>query len=282
MARPAAVPEEPFGDALRRVIASHDIAILLLPVVGFVGVTLLPWELREQLAFSYTEPELLAAFAAHFVHTDAGHLFQNLAAYVLVVSTTYLLSALAGRRQLFYTVFVVVFLLFPFVLSGLNLAVPREALSMGASGLMLAFLGYLPVALAEYVCHRFCVGDDARRDIAGGLFFVGLLAVIPLVVAAVRLDLSAVLIVATLLAVVGYGVSLWRSGIDRSTVRGPPPGFVEFGVFSIVILLVGLITAFPTDPLSDAGLVNTYTHFLGYTLGFLSSYLAVLSFLTPE
>ena len=273
---------EPFGDALRRSVRPLDVAILLLPAVVLVGVGVLPWELQEQMAFSYTEPTLLTAFTAHFVHANSVHLFQNLAAYLLVVPTVYVLSTLAGRRQLFYIVFVVVLFVFPFVLSGLNLAVPREALSVGSSGLALAFVGYLPVAFAEYVRQRFDVRDTTRRDIAGGLFFIGLLAVIPLAAAAVRPRLSGVLILVALLAVAGYGVSLRRSGVDRSTLRGPPPGYVEFAAWSIVILLVGLITAFPAGPLSDAGLVNIYTHFLGYTLGFLSSYLAVLSFLTPE
>ena len=273
---------EPFGDAVRRSVRPLDVVVLLLPAVILLGVGGLPWELREQLAFAYAEPTLLTAFTAHFVHADSIHLLQNLAAYLLVAPTVYVLSTLAGRRQLFYIVFVVVFAVFPFVLSGLNLAVPREALSVGSSGLALAFVGYLPVAFAEYVRRRFGVIEAARRDIAAGLFFVGLLAVIPLAVAAVRPNLAGVLFVVALLAIVSYGVSLRRLGIDRSTLRGPPPGFVEFGVWSIVILLVGLITAFPAGPLSDSGLVNIYTHFLGYTLGFLSSYLAVLSFLTPE
>jgi len=43
-----------------------------------------------------------------------------------------------------------------------------------------------------------------------------------------------------------------------------------------------MIRRIATDPFSEAGLVNTYTHFLGYALGFLSSYLAVLLFLDAE
>ena len=188
--------DEPFVDAVRRGVRPLDVAILLLPAVMLLGVGLLPWELRKQLAFSYTEPTLLTAFTAHFVHADSIHLFRNVAGYLLVVPTVYVLSILADRRQLFYIVFVVVLV--------------------------------------------------------------------------------------ALLAVVGYGVSLRRLGIDRSTLRGPPAGYVEFGAWSVAILLIGLITAFPAGPLSDAGLVNIYTHFLGYTLGFLSSYLAVLLFLKPE
>ena len=281
-ARSETVTDEPFGAALRRSVRPLDVACVLLPAAVFVGLWLLPWELREQLAFSYTEPDLLTAFAANFVHAGGEHLFRNLATYLLVVPTVYALSALAGRRQLFYTVFVVVFVSFPFVLSGLNLAVPREALSLGASGLALSFVGYLPVAFAEYVRRRFDVVDAARRDVAGGLFFLGLIVVIPLGAAAVRPHLAGALIGVAALAVVAYGVSLRRFGIDSSTLRGPPPGFVELGVWSMVVFLVALIAAFPPNPLSESGLVNTYTHFLGYTLGFLSSYVAVLLFFDAE
>jgi membrane associated rhomboid family serine protease len=268
--------EEPFADAVRRVVRPLDIVALLFPAALFLGVGILPAILREQLAFSYTDPDVLTALTAHFVHADSAHLFRNLTAYLIIVPTAYLTSVLAGRRRLFYTVFVVVFAVFPFVLSGLNLVVPREALSLGASGLTLAFVGYLPVAIAEYVRSQFGVVSVVRRNIAAGLFFVGLIIVIPLAAATVQPRLTIVLVSVVLLAIIGYGVALQRSGIDRSTLRGPPPGFLELGVWSIAILVAVLIAAFPTDPLSDAGLVNTYTHFLGYSLGFLSSYLVVL------
>ena len=272
----AAPGEESFADAVRRVVQPVDIVVLLFPAALFLGVGLLSADLRQQLAFSYNDPSVLTALTANFAHADAVHLLRNLTAYFVVVPTVYLLSALAGRKQLFYTVFVVVFAVFPFVLSGLNLILPREALSLGASGLTLAFVGYLPVALAEYARRRFAVVSIARRSIAAGLFFVGLVVVIPLAVAAVQPGIAAVLTVVAFLAVIGYGATLRRSGVDGSVLRGPPPGFLELGIWSIVVLIAGLITAFPADPLSDSGLVNVYTHFLGYALGFLSSYFVVL------
>lgn len=274
--------EESFADAVRRVVQPVDIVALLFPAALFLGVGLLPSELRQQLAFSYNDPDVLTALTANFAHADAVHLLRNLTAYLVIVPTVYLLSVLAGRKQLFYTVFVVVFGVFPFVLSGLNLILPREALSLGASGLTLAFVGYLPVALAEYARRRFNVVSIARRSIAAGLFFVGLVVVIPLAVAAVQPGIAAVLTVVAFLAVIGYGVTLRRSGVDGSVLRGPPPGFLELGIWSIVVLIAGLITAFPADPLSDSGLVNMYTHFLGYALGFLSSYLVVLLLFDAE
>jgi len=268
--------KESFSDAVRRVVRPRDVIPILFPAALFLGVGVLPPAMREQLAFSTADPDVLTALTSNFAHADSTHLFRNLTAYLFVVPTAYLLSVLADRRQLFYTVFVVVFTVFPVVLSGLNLAVPRNALSLGASGLTLAFVGYLPVALAEYVRRRFDVVNVVRRILAGGVFFLGLVIVIPLVAAAVQRALAVALTVVALLAVVVYGVGLRRSGIDRSTLRGPPPGFLELSIWSTAILVAALVAAFPTDPLSEAGVVNTYTHFLGYALGFLSSYLAVL------
>ena len=268
--------DESFADAVRRTVRPRDIVALLFPAAVFLGVGLFPPTMREQLAFSTADPDVLTALTSNFAHANSTHLLRNLAAYLFVVPTVYLLSVLADRRQLFYIFFIVVFTTFPFVLSGLNLIVPRNALSLGASGLTLAFVGYLPVALAEYVRRRFDVIKIVRRIFAGGAFFLGLAIVIPLAAAAVQPNLTVALTVVALLAVVGYGVGLRRSGVDRSTLRGSPPGFLELGVWSTGIFVAALITAFPTDPLSEAGLVNTYTHFLGYTLGFLSSYLAVL------
>jgi len=177
--------EESFADAVRRAVRPHDIVAILFPAAVLLGIGLLPPAMREQLAFSTADPDVLTALTSNFAHADSTHLLRNLTAYLLVVPTAYLLSALADRRPLFYTVFIVVFAAFPFVLSGLNLVVPRDALSLGASGLTLAFVGYLPVALAEYVRHRFDVINIVRRILAGGVFFLGLVIVIPLAVAAV-------------------------------------------------------------------------------------------------
>jgi len=267
---------ESFADAVRRAVRTRDIVAILFPAAVLLGIGLLPPATREQLAFSVANPDVLTALTSNFTHANSTHLLRNLTGYLLVILTAYLLSALADRRQLFYTVFVVVFAAFPFILSGLNLAVPRSALSLGASGLTLAFVGYLPVALAEYVRHRFNVVEVVRRILAGGVFFIGLIIVIPLVAAAVQPALTVALTIVALLAVAGYAVGLRQSGVDRSTLRGPSPGFVELGVWSIAIFVATLITAFPADPLSEAGVVNTYTHFIGYALGFLSSYLSVL------
>lgn len=269
---------ESFAGALRQGVRLPDVVILLFPAAVFLGVGIFPPGVRQQLAFSYGDPDVLTAFTSHFAHADGAHLLRNPVGYLIVVPTVYLLSALAGRRQLFYTVFVVILAAFPFVLSGLNLVVPREALSLGGSGLTLGFVGYIPVAVAAYVRHWFGGDDAVRRDIAGGLFFLGLIVIIPLVVAAFRPVLAIVLTVVSLLAAVRYGLTLRDSGIDHGTLRRSPPGFAEFGVWSGFVLIAALITGFAADPLTDAGLVNMYTHFLGYALGFLSSYLVVLLF----
>ena len=151
--------KESFSDAIRRVVRPRDIIAILFPAALFLGVGVLPPAMREQLAFSTADPDVLTALTSNFAHADSTHLFRNLTAYLFVVPTAYLLSVLADRRQLFYTVFVVVFTVFPIVLSGLNLAVPRNALSLGASGLTLVFVGYLPVALAESLPDGLTVGE---------------------------------------------------------------------------------------------------------------------------
>ncbi|OYR85801.1 hypothetical protein DJ84_01645, partial [Halorubrum ezzemoulense] len=109
--------EESFADAVQRVVRRVDIILLLFPAAVLLVIGLFPSEIRRQLAFSYADPSVLAAFTSNFTHANSVHLLRNLTAYLVVVPTAYLLSVLADRRQLFYTVFVVVFVTFPFVLS---------------------------------------------------------------------------------------------------------------------------------------------------------------------
>ena len=261
---------EAFATALRRVIRPLDLlAVLSVPAL-LVAVSTLPPDRAAAFAFAYADPTPLTAVTANFVHAGPAHLAWNLASYTLAAGTVYGLAALADRRGLFYTAFGAILLAFPLVLSVSNLAVPREGVFVGASGLAMAFVGVLPVAFGGYLRRRF--GVAAASEVAGLLFLVGLtltaLFALP--------DGGDLLAAVAALGALGYAVSLSRNGLAPGTFAAPRAGFLEFGLWSVGLFVALLVSAFPADPAADGAIVNTYVHFLGYALGFLSSYLTVL------
>ena len=259
----------------RRARPSDALVILSIPVLSTL-VYLLPRGLRESLVFDYSDPSLFTAFVSTFVHFDAGHLLANLGMYALVVSVAFALSALSGHRRRFYTVFVTVLLVFPFVLSYLNLAVARPAFAFGTSGVVMAFAGYLPFTLAAYLDDNFGVGP--ADQIAPLLFLVGLGVVSALSLGAGVADGELALLVtggtmvAITLCVVWYALAAFERRslgvrLRRATRRS---GDFELAVVALVLCFGVLVVAFPVDATRDDGVVNLYVHLLGYALGFVS------------
>lgn len=259
--------DESFGTAVVRLSRPIDaVAVASVPVVLAVAYLLHP-NPGPGLVFTYTEPTVRTAVTANFVHVGPEHLLSNLVSYTLAIATVYVLSALAEQRHVFYTTFVAILVAFPLVLSVLNLAVPREGAFAGASGLVMAVSGLLPVSLGGYLDRRF--GFETSSEVAGFLFLVGLAITALLAVP----DGFGWIAVPAVVGALGYAVSMGRTDTGIARLRTAPSGFLEFAVWSVGLFVFLLVAAFPAGGVVDGTIVNTYTHFLGYALGFLGSYL---------
>lgn len=256
----------------------RDVAALVLVPLVLLGVFLLPEPLRRGFVFEYGDPTLLTAYVAPFVHLSGSHLLVNLVGYALVLPTVYALSVLSDTRGRFWIVFVTFVAVFPPLLSALNLAIPRPSYAVGFSGVVLAFVGYLPIAIAEYLEVHFDVGP--REMVAPTTFFLGLALIAVLSVqsvvpanATVLLG-TAGLVVATLLSALLFWIAALDEGRFRPAARATArlPGYLELAT-AAGILFVGIqFVAFPGDPTLAGGVVNLYVHLLGYALGFISVY----------
>jgi len=258
--------DEPFRRRLRHSARAVDLLALLAVPVVLVAVARLAAGTPLSFAFSYADPTLRTAFESHFVRAGTEHLAFNLATCALVVPTAYLPSVLAGNRDRFYVAFVSFLVAFPVVLSLLNLAAPREGLSLGFSGVNMVFVDYLPVALARYL--RVTLGVTAERDLASGLFFAGL-ALVAILSARTRLT-YAVAAVAAVAHLRAAGL-----GVPGSWDWLGPAGYADPAIVGTTLLAGGLLGGFPAELAVDGAVINVYVHFVGFALGFLSTYLTV-------
>lgn len=259
-----------------------DIVVLLSVPVLLVGVFALPAAVRQSLVFEYTDPTPVTAFAASFVHLGVGHLAVNVLGYLLVVPVAYLLSVASGHRTRFFVAFVTFVLAFPVLLSYLNLAVFRPTAGAGFSGVVMAFVGYLPLALADYLDERADIGPS--ETVAPVLFFLGIALVAGLSVQSVEQQRATVLlgtgglVLTSILSALLY----WLSAPDRATdvfrkIRATTgrAGSGELLAFTGVLFVSFLFVAFPPEVVDGTTVVNVYVHLLGYALGFISTYATV-------
>ena len=266
--------------ALYKQLRLFDVVLVLtLPLFIGLGYSL-PLSVRESLVFNYTNPTPLAAFASAFIHFEIGHLTTNIGLYVLVVPILYILSALSGRQQQFRVFVFTALLVFPPVLSYLNLSIVRPSVTFGASGVIMAFVGYLPLALSEYLDTNFDIGPVSV--FAPALFFASLGPISVLSLQSVLLQNPTVLlgtaglVLATVLSTALYVLIVYEQTDDARTklrFAMQATGHIDLIVLTVLLLSFALIIAFPANPQVDNGVLNLYEHFLGYALGFMTPYI---------
>jgi len=275
--------------ALYKQLRLFDV-VLVLAFPLFIGLGYsLPLGARESLVFNYTNPTPLAAFAATFIHFETGHLTTNVGLYVLVVPILYILSALSGRQQQFRVFVFTALLVFPPVLSYLNLAIARPSVTFGASGVIMAFVGYLPLALSEYLDANFDIGPVSV--FAPALFFASLGPISVLSLQSVLLQNLTVLlgaaglVLATMLSTALYVLIVYEQTDDARTklrFAMQATGYSDLIVLTVLLLFFALIIAFPANPQVDSGVLNLYEHFLGYALGFMTPYITRTQLSKPD
>lgn len=257
-----------FRSRLQKTVRLIDLlAILVVPGVLLL-LYALPTTTRESLVFTIHAPTLDSAYTTHFVHLSIRHLTGNLAIYVLVVPASYLLAVLGDCRRIFFIPYVAVLLSFPFVLSGLHLALGSSGRVVGFSGINMAFVGMVPLFQTVYLSR---LEGDVRLAHAPTLFFAGTAViafrVVPPGQAQWTLTLGAALV---MLAYIAY---TWR-GVTIDTIRDllSQSGRFELVVGSAAMFFIATFFGFPSDPKLSNRIVDVYTHFLGYSVGFVSAY----------
>lgn len=254
-----------FLAALRGVVRGRDcLALASVPAVA-VAVFALPAARRESLAFAYRDPTLLTAYTAHFVHFETAHLAANLLGYALVAGFGYGLAALSGYRRLFGVTATTFLVAFPPALSALNLAVPRDAVGYGLSGLNMAFAGLLALVLVGYAAR---LDDRIHVHHAPGLFFA---TVTVISVIALPTGYRAAVAAASALLAAGYVVSARRTWDRNVASRLSRAGWFDAWLLGTVALVGYQFVGFGTTAV-DGGVVNAYVHLLGFCLGFVVPY----------
>mgnify|MGYP005849325287 CR=1 FL=1 len=251
-------------------------ALAIVPAV-LVAVFALPDATRRSLAFSYADPTLVTAFTAHFVHLDAGHLAGNVAGYGLLAGVGYALAVLGRQRRFFFTALATFLLAFPFALSALNLAVPRNAIGFGFSGVNMALSGLLPLLLWTYARERFFPTASVRALPAVFFPLVGWIALLalPLSTSGVGLAGIATAIAGVLLGVLyatSTGVRLPRPIRGRIRTVASQSGYGDLFVVGVVLVVGYPVVGFPPDPTGEGSVVNLYVHLLGFCLAFIGPF----------
>lgn len=284
--------DESLWHALRRGFHPVDVLLVASVPVALLCIFTLSAATREALVFQYADPSIRTAFTAPFVHFDRAHLLFNLVGYTLVVPILYALSVDAADGWEFRIVFVALLVSSPVLLSYLNLTIVRSGVTFGFSGVLMAYYGYLPLVVANHAATRLALGRS--RTVAPLLFFLGLLLVtlqllravvanpvtvavdgVPASVTWVLAATLAEVLVLLVLVIVFYSVygsssrERVRERVQSAFDRG---GRADLAIVALLVFVAMPFVAFPVDPVAGQRVFNLYVHFVGYALGFISTY----------
>ena len=115
--------------------------------IGLFLFFFLPVEWREQFTLNLKYPTIVTMFLSNFGHTNYEHYKGNITSYIILL---FLLFNIETNRKRFYIVSILFFFILPFVISIASiLRPPYEQIqnSIGFSGIVSAYLGYLVVAV---------------------------------------------------------------------------------------------------------------------------------------
>ena len=262
-------------EVLRTRMQRVDLALLLTIPLLLVVVFSLADAIKLELTFAYQQPTVVTAFTAHFIHLDVAHLAANLLLYGVIASAVYALSLLSDRRTEFLAVVVTFLVVFPVVLSGLNLVIPRPRIGYGFSGIIMAFAGLLTVMIGEYVAVQF--GGGIHRNHSAVLFYL-VVAIITAVEVPFYPGSRAVLglsVVGGLLTLSSIMSSVRRAGALNWEVVCRP-GYAEITVWGLALVVMTPFIAVPSStPIRPGTVPNVYLHFLGFAFGYLVPFIGL-------
>jgi hypothetical protein len=272
---------------LRAGIRLVDLLVLLAVPAVLLAVFALPEATRRSLAFAYADPTVATAFSAHYVHLTVGHLAGNVAGYCLLAGVGYALAVLGGARRFFLTALATFLLAFPFVLSALNLAVPRDAIGFGFSGVNMALAGLLPLVLGAYARERFGFAESVRALPAVFFALVGWIALLALPLSTTGLGVAGLAtgVAGGLLALLyawSARLSVRASVRDLAHAVASNPEDGDLFVAGAVLVVGYPVVGFPADPTGAGSVVNLYVHFLGFCLAFIGPFALLASGAFPE
>lgn len=264
---------EEFITDLARESRVSDIVLLLVVPAFILGLYNLPLATKSVLALKYLNPTPVAAYTAHFIHLTPDHLAANLVGYLVLVPELYVLAVLADRRQEFLISFFTFLVAFPFAISALNIMIERPRIGYGFSGILMAFSGLLPILLLDYVGIH--LADGVAMEHSPALFLFGIVLVSVLAPPDTPL-ISTTMVIAGLMGIAYFRKLLANlSDPARLALRTihQRPGYAECGIVGLTLFFIFIFAAFPRNPVETGTIINVYTHFLGFGLGFLVSFL---------
>ncbi|MFO7925516.1 hypothetical protein [Natronomonas sp.] len=222
------------------------------------------------MAFEYANPTISTAYTAHFVHFTPSHLGSNLAVFLFASGAIVVLVGRVGDHWLLVGYLTTLAVVLPVALSFSNLAIPRNSVTYGFSGINMAIVGFLPVATTRYLERKLEHPLDTSLLLTSFFLSMSYVGVVAVPLSTVSVALAAASVVFGSIFAIQFGRSVSEALLSGDTRSNTFDATLLSGV---IVWIVLLSVGFPKIDATGDGVTNLYVHFMGYALGFTVSYL---------
>jgi len=257
-------------DKKHEILNYTNLFLLSFVPIVLVLIYLLPQGLQSGLILDTGSPFFFNFFTTAFVHQNLRHLLGNTVSYALVILPVFLMCALMRKKKRFYGILLVFVVLFPFVLSlgnyyAFEFYIGESTSTMGFSGVVSALLGLMSLVIVSFSREEL----DLDLGYVDALWFL-MFASLVLALVYDPVSRATALVLAFLLL---FSWNIWRK-IDTVSLKEAwkMKGRFELVLLAVIFFVALSFSMFPGNLVSGGGFVNILSHYIGFCLGFLSSY----------
>jgi len=226
---------------------------------------LLPQEIKQGLALDVSRFSPQSIFLSHYVHEEFPHFSQNVLGYYIGMFLVYGFYFLRRGRGILRTLFPL-FVILPFVSSFLHLAGLPTSRSLGYSAIVAAIYGALPVVFFGFTEFRYKLKLNRTWSL-WSLFFISMLLIAMVyghlyITLMVGVATAFFLLMALRFAAKNNDIMKFIHTLcirDRALL-----------VFGLSFSILSAAVFFPANIVSENGVVNIFSHYVGYVFGFVT------------
>jgi hypothetical protein len=248
--------------------------VVVVPVVLSL-LFLLPDSTKDQLILHKDSPQALTLYTSNFIHLDAAHLFGNVIFYIVLVIPVYILNLRAEQIRKFYLMMLLFFTLLPVLILVLDLRLLPTGTSLGFSGIVAAFLGFLPYSAFSY----FKKSEGWKTGISTFLFIVLFFSFGFILLTYFEFTLYNFIL---LTIVWGLSFGFFILAIRNAAIKESLSSMIyalkkKRLLLSVpLIYFFGLGSLFPENIRIGNGTVGIDIHYIGFFFGFFVPYLFII------
>jgi len=269
--------KEDFFELFRNILLKDIILFSIFPII-LLSIMLLPEAIRQILSFSIYEPSWWQFFSHSFVHKDWGHFLNNLRGYLIFGFILFIFANKIKEKNVLFWLVLSIIISLPILSSLVEFMfypklLPMIKTSQGASGIVSALLGILPIFWIYYFSKKEKTNFTTTYYLNIVMLYVASLFVFIYTGIHKRLLINVALLTLFLFFIFIYrkNIKLILKSIAEESKGNILFYFILFFIPLFFILAPTIL--FPTNVIQGNSLVDFFMHYIGLVYGILISFI---------